>query len=502
LKSLRRVSDRIPTAAWYNIAFAFIEAFAYSGSTFIFQNYIQFPSPKHPGDQPGALGKGQQTATAWSTFFQFWSWGTPLIAAIIADRYLIKFYTIIVFSFIFISGLLILTVTSTPAAIKAGVAYPGLIVGIIVTGLGDGLQSVSLVMVGEQYPRKKKFIRTLGTGEKVVVDPQLTLSSIYHYLYFTLAIGYLAPTITTNIEKYHSFWLAFLIMALVFSIGIVLYSWSRRWFIETKTSGLQLWKSILVIRMAIARGFNFENTKPSKIPQREHEHSNIIWDDKFVEELRTTIQASKVLLFLSIYWMCYGQMSSNLISQAATMETGIFPNDMMSQIDYVALIILIPFMDKVFYPMLRRRHMEPSPITRIFIGFMLITVAMSFAAILQHIIYLMPPCYQFPRCDIESGGSKVPNYISVWWQAPIYVIVAFSEAITSLDYAYSKSPPSMKSLVMAINLLTSSIGAALALAFVPLARDPLLPYMFSGMGEKVVVDPQLTLSSKLYKFYI
>lgn len=31
-----------------------------------------------PADQPGAMGKGQQTATALNTFFQFWCYITPV----------------------------------------------------------------------------------------------------------------------------------------------------------------------------------------------------------------------------------------------------------------------------------------------------------------------------------------------------------------------------------------------------------------------------------------
>ena len=31
-----------------------------------------------PAEQPGAMGKGQQTATALTTFFQFWCYITPV----------------------------------------------------------------------------------------------------------------------------------------------------------------------------------------------------------------------------------------------------------------------------------------------------------------------------------------------------------------------------------------------------------------------------------------
>jgi len=50
-----------------------------------------------------------------------------------------------------------------------------------------------------------------------------------------------------------------------------------------------------------------------------------------------------------------------------------------------------------------------------------------------------------------------------------YVLIAFSEifaSITGLEYAYTKAPKNMKSLVMAVFLFTSALASALGEAFV------------------------------------
>ena len=50
-----------------------------------------------------------------------------------------------------------------------------------------------------------------------------------------------------------------------------------------------------------------------------------------------------------------------------------------------------------------------------------------------------------------------------------YIFIAISEifaSITALEYAYTKAPKNMRSLVMAINLFTSAVSAALGEAFV------------------------------------
>ncbi|KAG6844281.1 peptide transporter ptr2 [Tephrocybe sp. NHM501043] len=50
-----------------------------------------------------------------------------------------------------------------------------------------------------------------------------------------------------------------------------------------------------------------------------------------------------------------------------------------------------------------------------------------------------------------------------------YILVAFSEifaSITGLEYAFTKAPVNMRSLVMSVFLFTSAISAAIGEAFV------------------------------------
>ena len=120
------------------------------------------------------------------------------------------------------------------------------------------------------------------------------------------------------------------------------------------------------------------------------------------------------------------------------------PNDIMQNIDPLTVIIFIPIMDRLIYPMLRRVGIKFKPITRITMGFIFGSMAMAYAAIVQHLIYKSPPCYNMPsNCD--SG-----NQVHVAVQTPAYLLIGLSEifaSITGLEYAFTKAPPSMKSFV-------------------------------------------------------
>jgi POT family proton-dependent oligopeptide transporter len=54
-------------------------------------------------------------------------------------------------------------------------------------------------------------LKTLKTGEKVVVDPELTVQKLFMWFYWVVNVGALSPLITVNVEAHHSFWLAYLI---------------------------------------------------------------------------------------------------------------------------------------------------------------------------------------------------------------------------------------------------------------------------------------------------
>ncbi|KAI5308565.1 hypothetical protein KEM55_005395, partial [Ascosphaera atra] len=55
-------------------------------------------------------------------------------------------------------------------------------------------------------------------------------------------------------------------------------------------------------------------------------------------------------------------------------------------------------------------------------------------------------------------------------------------SVTGLEYAYTKAPPSMKSFVQSMYLLTNAFGSAIAEALTPAAYDPAILWMFVGLA--------------------
>lgn len=160
LKSWHHISDRVPYLSWLIIIFVMCQTFAYCGHSVLFQNYIQFPVPGPGNDQPGALNQGQQTATAITSAFNLFTLITPIFGAIVADQYWGKFRTIAIASVLHIVAEIILIVTSIPVSIRVGLAFPGLIVMMIIFSFASGGIHANLSsFMAEQYTVTTPSIR-------------------------------------------------------------------------------------------------------------------------------------------------------------------------------------------------------------------------------------------------------------------------------------------------------------------------------------------------------
>ncbi|KAK7203538.1 putative MFS peptide transporter [Myxozyma melibiosi] len=481
LRTLRRVSDRLPAAAWLVAVVELCERFTYYGLTGPFMNYMQ--NPAHDSLRPGAIGLGQSRASALNYFFQFWCYVTPIVGAVVADQYLGKFKTISIFAGIYAVGLAIIFGTSFPAAIDAGASLGGLVTAMIVIGLGTGgIKSNVSPLIAEQYTNTKKYIKELKSGERVIVDPAVTIQSLFMIFYLCINVGSLSAIATTELELNVGFWAAYLLPFLFFFVGIFCLIAGHKVYVKKPPTGSVIPHAFrLVVIGAVNRNLNY--ARPSV--RAELGLSAVPWTNHFVDEVSRALVACRVFVFYPIYWLVYGQMLNNFISQAGSMNTHGIPNDIMQNIDPIAIIIFIPICDSFLYPYLRKVGIPFKPITRIFFGFVFAALAMAYAAIVQHMIYTSGPCYEYPLACPASENGQIPNDIHVAVQTPAYFFIALSEifaSVTGLEYAYTKAPASMKSFVMSLFLLTNAFGAAIGIAISPTAKDPDMVWTYTSLA--------------------
>jgi proton-dependent oligopeptide transporter, POT family len=509
LHSLRRVPGHVP---WKAFALAFVELcerFSYYGTTVVFTNFIQqkMPDGSRTGagknDQSGALGRGQRASTGIGTFNQFWVYLMPLFGAWVADAYLGRYRTIAWALGIAITGHIILTVSAVPTVITHPEnSLACFLIGLIIMGVGTGaFKSNISPLIAEQLPQTKMVTRELPSGERVIIDPTVTQSRVYHYFYLFINVGALVGQIgMVYAEKWVGFWLSFLLPTVLLCVCPLVVLWGRNRYIRTPPEGSVLGKATRLFILGNKGRWHFnpvttykhlhdgtfwEGVKPSTFEPANRPHW-MTFDDAWVDEVRRGFNACSVFLWFPLYWLTYNQLNNNLVSQAAVMKLNGLPNDILSNLDPFALIILIPICDLFLWPLLRKMKINFTPIKKITWGFYTGALAMVWAAVIQAYIYKKSECGRYAAGTLADGETPcAPVDINVWAQTGSYILIAISEilaSITGLEYAFSKAPKNMRSLVMSVFLFQSALSAAIGEAFVSLSADPLLVWNYGVMG--------------------
>src|ERR1700760_754047 len=92
-----------------------------------------------------------------------------------------------------------------------------MIVIILTSYLGTGgIKSNVSPLIAEQYQETKQRVKVLPSGERVIVDPALTIQRIYMMFYMCINLDSLSAVATTTMELHIGFWSAYLLPFLMF----------------------------------------------------------------------------------------------------------------------------------------------------------------------------------------------------------------------------------------------------------------------------------------------
>ena len=122
-----------------------------------------------------------QSSAVYRHMTSFRVYVVPLFGAYVADTYWGRFKTISVAVGIALFGHILLIISAVPGVIEhPDGALACFVVALVIMGIGTGAFKANISpLIAEQYNKTKLFIRYTKSGEKVIVDPSLTISSIY-----------------------------------------------------------------------------------------------------------------------------------------------------------------------------------------------------------------------------------------------------------------------------------------------------------------------------------
>jgi POT family proton-dependent oligopeptide transporter len=156
-----------------------------------------------------------------------------------------------------------------------------------------------------------------------------------------------------------------------------------------------------------------------------------------------------VYLFVAMFWALWDQSNGQTWTLQATSDLmdkhmGFGLVLLPAQIQVVnglLILIMVPIFTFGVYP-LCSRFFKVTPLRKISAGLFLVAASFLIVGWIER--------------RIQSGHS-----VSAWWQILAYVVLTASEvlvSITALEFSYKQAPLRMKSFIMALFLLSTSVG--------------------------------------------
>lgn len=396
----------------------------------------------------------------------------PMLGAIIADVYWGKYKTILLISLMYCVGHGMLALMDIEAAYgwmgMAPLLYLGL--GLVAVGAG-GIKPCVSAHVGDQF----------GTGNKHL------LTKIFNWFYFAINLGAAAsnlitPLLLENVGP----WAAFGLPGILMAIATFMFWVGRHTFVHVPPSGWQKFKE--------------ETFSPEGI--------------RALKNL-----APLFLLFVPVFWAIFDQTGSAWVLQSESMDRQFMGVTWLASqvqlVNPVLILTLIPVFTYYLYPTMGK-FFDPTPLRKVGIGFVMTAAAFAVSGLIEMQIekqnaetvtaIMADVSASLPaiRGDLDEEGltsvnelvesppstvkkviktlrgaewpsAKLGEYVqdmpNIGWQFLAYLLLTAGEVLVSivcLEFAYTQSPPRMKSFIMGVYFLGVSFGnlAVSALNFV------------------------------------
>ncbi|KAE8382440.1 POT family-domain-containing protein [Aspergillus bertholletiae] len=503
LETLRRVPGNLPIVAYLICVVEFSERASYYGVSGLISNFVNRPlpvggngygaPPRGTQQTAGALGMGTVTANAVNQSFSMLAYALPMLFGYLSDahtgRFKMIFWGVLVFG---VAHVLMVGATA-PTLLAHGTAKAPYFISLYILSVGAAMfkPNVSPLLL-DQMPNTKAQVKVLSSGEKVIVDPEVTTERAMLWFYLLINIGGFMQVATSYAEKYVGWWLAFILPLFLYLPLPALLLFLRKRLVLRPPGGSDLPNVVRVLRICLSgggilrigrHGF-WDAAKPSVIAAKG-QNIPTRWNDQFVEDVRRTFQATGIFCFFPIQYINDNGLGNAASFLSTMLTTNGVPNDVISNFNALSIIFFAPILNYGLYPLLRRFHIRYGPVARITTGLLMSSIGGVGYTVLNYYAYKLGPCGKYgssPTC-VDADGVSLVAPISIWWMAIPYALGGISELFVNVPaygIAYSRAPANMRGLVSAINLLNTAVAYAIGLACSAVVKDPYLTWVFGG----------------------
>ncbi|XP_051782237.1 solute carrier family 15 member 1-like isoform X2 [Erpetoichthys calabaricus] len=347
------------------------------------------------------------TATAIYHSFVAVCYLTPIFGAIIADSWLGKFKTIFSLSIVYTIGQAVMAVSSihdltdsnkdgTPDSLQTHVALS--MIGLLLIAIGTG--------------GIKPCVSAFG-GDQFEDNQEKQRSRFFSIFYLSINAGSLLSTVITPIlrgqecgihTQQKCYPLAFGVPAALMLVALLVF-----------LAGSGLYKKVspqgnVMLKVTKCIGFALKNRwrhRSKQFPKREHwmDWADEKYDKRLISQIKMVLKVLFLYIPLPMFWALFDQQGSRWTLQATTMDGNFglmtIQPDQMQTVNPILIIVLVPVVDGLLYPLIAKCKLNFTPLKRMTVGMLLAASAFVVAAVVQIQIDATLP--NFP----ESGQSQL-----------------------------------------------------------------------------------------------
>ncbi|XP_037542399.1 solute carrier family 15 member 1 [Nematolebias whitei] len=314
---------------------------------------------------------------------------TPILGAIVADSWLGKFKTIIYLSIVYTIGQVAMAISAihditdtnrdgTPDNMTFHIVLS--MVGLFLIALGTGgIKPCVAAFGGDQFgDHQEKQRRTFFSVFYLCINGGSLLSTI------------ITPILRAQECGIHSqqqcYALAFGVPAALMVVALIVFIVGSGMYYKAKPEGN------IMLDVCKCIGFAMKNRyrhRSSKYPKREHwmDWADEKYDKLLIAQIKMVLKVLFLYIPLPMFWTLFDQKGSRWTLQATTMDghfgSLVIQPDQMQTFNPILILTMVPIMDNLIYPLIKKCGLNFTPLKRMTVGMFLASIAFVCAAVVQ-----------------------------------------------------------------------------------------------------------------------
>uniref|UniRef100_H2MTH4 Solute carrier family 15 member 1 n=1 Tax=Oryzias latipes TaxID=8090 RepID=H2MTH4_ORYLA len=377
-KGKSKVVCGYPISIFFIVVNEFCERFSYYGMRAVLVLYFKY-----------FLQWDDDLATSIYHTFVALCYLTPILGAIVADSWLGKFKTIIYLSIVYAIGQVAMAVSAihditdsdrdgTPNNMTFHVVLS--MVGLFLIALGTGgIKPCVAAFGGDQFDdHQEKQRRTFFSVFYLCINGGSLLSTIITPILRGQTCGIYSQ------QKCYA--LAFGVPAALMVVSLVVFIVGSGMYYKAKPEGNIMLSVCKCIGFAIKNRYRHRS---KAYPKRKHwmDWAEEKYDRLLIAQIKMVLKVLFLYIPLPMFWTLFDQKGSRWTLQATTMDGNfgqlVIQPDQMQTFNPILILTLVPIMESVVYPLIKKCGFNFTPLKRMTVGMFLAALAFVCAGVVQ-----------------------------------------------------------------------------------------------------------------------